>query len=261
MSSRLSHSALSIFLSLVTLLYTESSADFTAKCQSVANTFNCSGVGLLGLPDRNAIPENTETLDVSNNQISSLTFLNSSILGDSLKYLDLSNNKISAVEDEGFILLTKLISLNLSNNLISGRSLNEAKFKFLNKLLFLNLRENPLKMVKTDTFNFLEFPSLKLLDLSHCEIRELETDSFDLPTLEYFDLSWNQIHVLTEDSFRMLTNLKILDMSNNRISVLNEVPYMPEVVTWNLDDNLIESIEIRAEVEDYAENLQTLFLR
>lgn len=261
MSSRLSHRVLSIFVSIVTFLYTESSEDFTAKCQGEANTFNCSGVGLLGLPNTNAIPENTETLDISHNQISNLTFLKNTVLGNSLKILDLSYNKISAVEDEGFIFLTKLTSLNLSNNLISGLRLNEAKFKFLNKLLFLSLRENPLKLVKTDTFNFLEFPSLKHLDLSHCEIRELETDSFDLPTLEYLDLSWNQMHVFTEDSFRMMTNLKTLDMSNNRISVLNEVPYMPEVVTWNLDDNLIENIEIRSKVENYADNLQTMLLR
>lgn len=50
-------------------------------------------------------------------------------------------------------------------------------------------------------------------------------------------------------------------MSNNRIVVLNEVPSLPELVMWRLDNNVIETVQIRENLQQNADNLHALFLR
>ncbi|XP_045209568.2 slit homolog 2 protein-like [Mercenaria mercenaria] len=261
MSPGQSSNVLCIILSISSVLAVEMTVDKSGKCRHTETIFNCSGIGLFDIPAAEEIPIQIETLDVSNNHIRNISLINRHTLGKSLSSLNLSNNHVSVIQENTFNDFTHLVFLDLSNNLISGRSLNDMVFTDLRKLLHLILRGNPLRLVQKDTFSFMELPELAHLDLSHCGISELEIDSFDVRSLEYLDLSWNQLQTFKKGAFRMLPALKILDLSHNRISVLNEIPYMPELVTWILDSNGMETIEIRDDVEDYADNLQELYLR
>lgn len=250
-----------ILLSVSTFASIETSESIYEKCNTSGITFNCSGVGLLEIPEQRHIPLYIESLDLSNNHISNVTLLDFPALSSKLSTLDLSNNQISVLKNNAFKFLEQLVHLNLSQNLVSGRNLDERMFLDLTKLLYLDMEKNPIRYLKKDTFHFMQLPAITSLDLSHCEISEMEVSSIDLPSLEWLDLSWNQLETFSRDSFVMLKNLKTLDMSHNRLSVLKEVPYMPELVTWFLDSNGMEEIEIREEIEDYADHLEKLYLR
>lgn len=250
-----------IVLTLSSHISTTDSESIYGKCSNAGYTFNCSGVGLADIPDGEHIPSYMKELDFSYNHISNVTFLNYPALSSSLSTIDLSNNQISVLKNDAFKLLTNLNSLDLSNNLISGTNLVERMFFDLKRLHHLNMEKNPLRRLKKDTFSFMELPAVDYLDLSHCEISEMEVSSLDLPSLQYLDLSWNKLQSFDKESFRMLVNLKTLDMSHNRVSVLNQVPYIPALVTWILDSNGMETVEIREGLEDYAEHIESLYLR
>lgn len=250
-----------IILTLSSSISTVESESIYGKCSNAGQTFNCSGVGLADIPDGEHIPTYMEILDFSYNHINNVTFLNYPALSSSLSTINLSNNQISVLKNDAFKLLTNLISLDLSNNLISGSNLTERMFFDLKKLHYLNMEKNPLRLLKKDTFSFMELPAVHHLDLSHCEISEMEASSLDLPSLQYLDLSWNKLQSFDKASFRMLVNLKTLDMSHNRVRVLDQVPYIPALVTWILDSNGMETVEIREDLEDFADNIESLYLR
>lgn len=250
-----------IILSVSVLVLMVTSESIYGKCDNSKNTFNCSGVGLTEIPSGDHIPSYMETLDLSNNHISNITFTDYPIVGNALSLLNLSNNQIYKIKRDAFDRFTNLVTLDLSNNLIYGPDLEEKMFNYLKKLKYLNMEKNPIRRIKKDTFTFYELPSIKIFDLSHCEIGELGVGSLDLPSLEHLDLSWNKLKSFKEDSFRMLVSLKTLDMSHNRITVLDEVPHMPELISWTLDNNAMEKVQIRDDIVNNADNLQKLSLR
>ncbi|WAR05169.1 PXDN-like protein, partial [Mya arenaria] len=59
----------------------------------------------------------------------------------------------------------------------------------------------------------------------------------------------------------MLNDLKTLDMSHNLIKVFDTVPHLPELQTWYLDSNLIETVHVGDHIWTYAESLQNLYMR
>lgn len=253
----------SVFLTLSASVFalTATSDSIYGECDNSKNTFNCSGVGLTEIPSGDHIPSYMETLDLSNNHISNINFTGYPMVGNALSLLNLSNNQIYKIKRDAFDHFTNLVTLDLSKNLIFGPDLEERMFNYLKMLKYLNMERNPIRHIKKDTFTFYELPSIKNLDLSHCEIGELEAGSLDLPPLEHLDLSWNKIGSFKEDSFRMLVSLKTLDMSHNRIRVLDEIPHMPELVSWILDNNGMEKVQIRDDIINNADNLQKLYLR
>ncbi|XP_045209567.2 phospholipase A2 inhibitor-like isoform X2 [Mercenaria mercenaria] len=260
-SSSSSSTIVLIILSVSSFVSIETTESIYGKCDNPDHTFNCSGVGLLEIPGGEHIPSYMETLDLSNNHISNISFLNYPTLSSSLSKLNLSNNQIYIVKKDAFKLLTNLVTLDLSNNLIFGPDLDESMFYDLKKLQYLILEKNPIRHIKKDTFTFMELPAVRYFDLSHCEISELEAGSLDLPSLEHLDLSWNKLQNFKSDSFRMLVNLQTLDMSHNRITVLEQVPHMPELIIWILDNNGMERIAIRDDLIDFTDSLQKLYLR
>lgn len=248
-------------LVLSTAVTIETSGSIYGQCKHDTLTFNCSGIDLQEIPEETDIPSSTEILDLSSNSIRNITLLNYPALKNTLSTLNLSKNQISVLTNDAFKFLTSLVELDLSRNVIEGKSLEENMFYDLKKLKVLNMEKNPLRYIKKDTFVFMELPSLLSLDLSHCEISDMEAGSIDLPSLEFLDISWNMISTFSMDAFKMLTNLQTLDMSHNMIHVLSEVPYMPALDTWILDSNNMEKIEIKEGIENYADKLKNLYLR
>ncbi|XP_052252992.1 vasorin-like isoform X2 [Dreissena polymorpha] len=228
--------------------------------QSSDKTANFTGQGLSQVPTGDSIPDDTENIDLSENSISNLTLVGYNNL-KSLKTFNISRNQISELTPNAFKDLTALMVLDLSRNNIKGELLEEHMFVDLRKLETLNLEQNPMLILKSNVFNFMELPSLKRLDVSHCDIFVLERSSIDLPTLEYLDLSWNALTKVNKEAFRMMADLKTLDMSHNRIKVLDTVPYLPAIQTWNLDSNLIEEVHIKDQIWQRADTIENLYLR
>ncbi|XP_060563166.1 chaoptin-like [Ruditapes philippinarum] len=250
-----------IVITFSTVVATDIASSKFTKCFQNENIFNCSGQELLTLPETDYIPSNIATLDVSFNNLVNISFLNYHELSYSVLTLNLSHNRISVISSNAFKSLNNTLYLDLSNNLVSGHTLKDMDLSDLRRLRHLKLSHNPLKVIHSDTFNFLEYPSVTYLDLTNCEIKELESESMEIRSLEYLDLSWNQLAAFKESSFHMMPSLKTLDLSHNWITVLNEMPYMPELIILSLDNNAIETIAIKKRIEDFSDNLQELYLR
>ena len=103
----------------------------------------------------------------------------------SLNTLDLSGNDVYGAIPYEISQLPKLINLNLSSNNIEG---------------------------SIETFH----PDLKVLNVSHNELRGFEVDS---DNLEVFDASYNRIGGFVPPSIGSLKKLKILDLGFNEVSL------------------------------------------
>ena len=222
--------------------------------------FNCSGVGLEIIPSEEHVPNYYETLDFSNNQIRVVSRLNYSS-DNAVITLILANNQIKLIEPNAFVKMTNLLTLDVSGNSLDGRNIEEKQFNDLQKLQMLNMSRNPMERIGEDTFSFLELASLGHLDLSHCDINRIEDGAIDLPHLKYLDLSWNKLTQIHKDSFRMLVDLNTLDLSHNQLTMLDQVPYLPEIKVLNLDHNLISYVSVREEIRNLADSLERMYIR
>ncbi|KAL4229486.1 Toll-like receptor 2 [Mactra antiquata] len=257
------YSVFCFVITCVCLLSSVTPGDTIDACRhnNDIHVYNCSGLNIVDVPDKSEIPNNIKLLDLSNNDIGNVTFLNYDQLTDCLKVLNLSKNRIHALNAEAFKILINLETLDLSNNLLTGEHLEENNFANLDKLLTVNMSRNPLRQIKSKTFSFMELGAIVYLDLSHSEISLIEPTSMDLPSLERLDLSWNKIQTLDETMFKMMVNLLYLDLSHNEIQVLTEIPYMPELISLNLDYNIIQEIQVKERMELYTDKLEYIYIR
>ena len=255
-----STTSLVLTLSTLVTLIPFSNANLGGCDNSYSFIFNCTGAELTTIPNYQHVPSYYQTLDFSNNYISNISRLNFSSY-NVISTILLRNNRISHIQSWAFEVMTNLVTLDLSGNVLNGHSIDEKQFYDLKKLKLLNLERNPLQFIGKDTFNFVELPVIKHLDLSHCDISEIEDGAFVLPGLEYLDLSWNKLEAFHKESFKMLIELKTLDLSHNQITVLDEVPYLPEIRIWNLDNNKINNVTIRDYVLNLADSLEYMYIR
>ncbi|XP_034651599.1 chaoptin isoform X2 [Drosophila subobscura] len=141
-----------------------------------------------------------------------------------LQYLYLENNNISALERSAFGKLPVLFELNLHGNQVTD--ISKRAFEGLLQLLNLNLSSNGIKHLQNDIFFGL--PSLRTLDLSHNSLAKLDNKTNgvldDLLSLETLDLSHNRISFVTKKTFPshqyIPYNLQYLDLSYNQMPVL-----------------------------------------
>ena len=249
-----------VTLSTLVTLIPFSNANLGGCDNSYSFIFNCTGAELTTIPNYQHVPSYYQTLDFSNNYISNISRLNFSSY-NVISTILLRNNRISHIQSSAFEVMTHLVTLDLSGNVLNGYSIDEKQFYDLKKLKLLNLERNPLQFIGKDTFNFIELPVIKHLDLSHCDISEIEDGAIVLPGLEYLDLSWNKLEAFHKESFKMLIELKTLDLSHNQITVLDEVPYLPEIRIWKLDNNKINNVTIRDYVLNLADSLEYMYIR
>ncbi|XP_065174215.1 uncharacterized protein [Atheta coriaria] len=194
------------------------------------------------------------TLILFGNNISN--FDNSLGFLPSLKILDLSYQNLSSISNEMFPEPSALSNLNMSNNAISKITPNA--FKNLEDLIILDLSNNKLNVLNPvllhDTQNpntpeyifdnlpklqiiilfgnnILNFdnalgylPSLQKLDLSYQNLSIISNEMFPEPSaLSNLYMSNNAISKITPNAFKNLKELVILDLSNNKLNVLNPV--------------------------------------
>ncbi|MBA0849932.1 hypothetical protein Goshw_022907 [Gossypium schwendimanii] len=114
--------------------------------------------------------------------------------------------------------LPSLVKLRLNNNKLNG-NFELDKLSERSKLEQLSLSDNALSSFTSASNANYSLPNLVSLELSSCSISEFPNFVRNLEGLTYLDLSNNRIHVLEEDMFLKLKSLKTLDLHNSPLSV------------------------------------------
>lgn len=186
------------------------------KC-SVTNQLKhvkCSGQKLINV--ELDIPTRVEWLELSNNYISLLRDNIFQDLGfERIKILNLNDNAINDIGLNAFKGLEYIQFIDLSGNHLY--KLDPATFENNPSLEHLILSRNPLRSIPSQR-PFLISNSLQNLEISHCRFSYFPPESFaQLPSLNYLNISNNDILMVHENLLNILTNLKQLDISNNVI--------------------------------------------
>jgi len=135
--------------------------------------------------------------------------------------LNLAWNNIESLSPEFFGNMTKLIELNLSNNVIT--ELGNLTFLNNRNLKKLNLAGNPL--IKISPRMFLPLKDLTELDISNCDLAEIWSEPMSsdlalstvLKNLKLLNVSNNNIVHARHSHFSTMEKLEVLDLSNNHL--------------------------------------------
>ena len=224
---------------------------------------NCSNIGLSDLTENitHEADRNFLILHFSRNFIR--TFPSGAFHVDNrLSSLLLDNNIISKIEPRAFKALTNLSTLYMSENNLDGRRISESQFDGLINLKTLKINHNPLRLVKKHTFSYIDVPRLARLELSHCQIRELEDGSISqLVYLEHLDLGCNELETFHRNHLFGLTSLRTLNISHNFLVILNELPHFESLRDMYIDNNNISQMSIRDDMLLRTPLLECLSLR
>ncbi|MBA0791924.1 hypothetical protein Gohar_016465, partial [Gossypium harknessii] len=167
-----------------------------------------------------------------------------------VQFLDFSKNKLEGSLPSQVSGLSQLSILLLDHNFLSGRvptwlfSLPSLVKLMLNnnKLEQLSLSDNALSSFTSASNANYSLPNLVSLELSSCSISEFPNFVRNLEGLTYLDLSNNRIHVLEEDMFLKLKSLKTLFLHNSPLSVSDNINL--SVVLPHLDTLWLSSCNI-----------------
>ncbi|XP_067008580.2 phospholipase A2 inhibitor beta [Anabrus simplex] len=152
--------------------------------------------------------------------------------------LDLSYNNLETLDDNTFLSMNKLKSLRLHNNRLN--SLSKSWFRGLKNLHHLFLEDNNLHYLNPDTFVYTE--SLIELSLSRNNLMISSGQPFlRIHTLERLYLNGCNLTFLPGMMFEMMTRLRYLFVSNNRLRTLDYgmLVYFEDLVYLNACDNLL----------------------
>ena len=160
--------------------------------------------------------DNLESLILKNN---SLELIPDLTRFSNLNYLDLSYNIIQTINDTVFLNLTRLETLDLSNNYLDKLDLSFFSNSIKSSLEKFSLDFNFIEIL----FSFENFTSLNDLSLSFNRIKYIDNCTFFYSeNLKQLDLSYNKISKLHNSAFRSLSKLTKLDLSYNYLNSLHE---------------------------------------
>ncbi|KAM3958443.1 toll-like receptor 7 [Aphomia sociella] len=211
------------------------------------------------------------SLDLSNNEIKSLTEESeisglrrlqelrlqhnniSDISGEtfngliSLRILNISNNNIQSLPEGTFANTKELREVYLNNNLLF--ELARGVFHRLEQLLVLDLSNNQLSSAHIDGGTFIGLIRLVILNLSNNALTRIDGKTFkDLFFLQILDLRNNSIGYIEENTFLPLYNLHTLNLAENRLHTIDEFLFNGLFVLskLNLNNNLLINIDSKA---------------
>ena len=207
-----------------------------------------------------------EWLDLSFNYLRSLDINILKVLPKLLE-LKLNRNWISEIIEGTFAKISRLEYLHLEHNIIEHLEVDV--FTGLVNLKYVDLEGNKLQCVNPNTFlglpklqrlflsknsalyiqngrNFINSHSLKLLDISGCNVSSVSVETFaNVSALETIDLRFNYLSSLDMNILKVLPNLSVLNLKSNWISEI--IPGKFEKTSLleylHLDDNRIDHIE------------------
>ncbi|KAK5642788.1 hypothetical protein RI129_008955 [Pyrocoelia pectoralis] len=154
-----------------------------------------------------------------------------------LNYLTLSNNYLTHIESNWFDELPSLTVLHLNSNRIKSFELSAPLLKSL------YLSQNFLTHLRDD---FIDAPSLRLLDISHNSLNHVANNAFKgLRQLETLNLESNKISRLV---YKHLSNLISLTLSDNKITNLTTIEFnrLQHLQSLNLSNNNIVTLPMLA---------------
>ncbi|KAI9295911.1 hypothetical protein K502DRAFT_201960 [Neoconidiobolus thromboides FSU 785] len=172
-----------------------------------------------------------------------------------LQSLLLINNELSGKLPECFGSLSSLINLDIRKNKITDISvLSElTQLESLkcdqnsietfvyrsNDLMSLSIKENPLSK-----FHCLSFAQIVILNLSHCNLKDLPSNFFNgMDTLTEVNLSNNKISKIPKDDLLKLVRLEVFLCTNNRLEFLpDELFALPRLLQIDVHNNNIRKL-------------------
>lgn len=202
---------------------------FTIRCKAPCST-SVGGQSLV-LPIKSQTSELVFTLSIigKNNFLQALP-TNLCTYGIDLRILDLSSNAISSALTSSYLgCMTALETVDFSNNFIS--TIEENAFDSLNSLISLDLSYNGLKTLPSNLF-VLKVPNLQSLKLQNNMLTEIDVWFFFLKSINYIDLSRNQITQFvnrigwtprsTSTLTQLLSSQSTIDLSYNRFTKFDD---------------------------------------
>lgn len=155
-----------------------------------------------------------------------------------LTHLNLSSNHIRSMSD---IISDSLMILDLSHNRLTN--LLPDMLLSLPSLIFLDLSRNHRISLQNKQGEYVVSPSLKRIDLSYCNMDEIELEGF--PALTSAILRGNMIRQLTKESFINTKVIEKLDLSENFINSVDPSTFskLKHLKKLNLSINMIPRIE------------------
>lgn len=184
-------------------------------CSSCSDgRLQCPGAGLTELPT--PIPEDTFTIDLTQNNIESLNRLPN--LPD-VQSFRMSLNKLQVIKGGDFEQMVSLVSLDLSMNSIS--KVYKHGFRGLANLKSISLNGNQIKEIGQI---FSNTPALNSLRLGNNDIEKIEEENFETNTMiKMLDLSNNKITSIHGNTFKNMDMLRYLIVSNNPITTVSDL--------------------------------------
>lgn len=188
------------------------------------------------------LPNTVYTLDLSRNNLSSLPPSNL-LKSNSLVELYLNNNRITEISTD-VLRLPNLKTLDISDNEL--KYVDKDTFKHINKLEYLNLANNWFTSFEKISFHHLG--DLKQIVLNNNDLGSSleENNLFDrsgyglthkIQSLSISGINLNRVH---ENFFVDVYDLKRLDISNNELVEMFELPFTLEYL--DLSSNPIDKI-------------------
>ncbi|CAH1971317.1 unnamed protein product [Acanthoscelides obtectus] len=187
-----------------------------------------------------------QLLNLQNNNVSEISA--EALAGlVSLRILNLDNNKVGTLPQGLFAGTPELKEIHLQNN--SLFSLGKGLFHRLEQLLVLDLSGNQLTSNHIDAGTFTGLIRLIVLNLSHNALTRIDGKTFkDLFFLQILDLRNNSIGFIEDNAFLPLYNLHTLNLAENRLNTIGVQLFNGLFVLskLTLNNNLIISIDTRA---------------
>lgn len=162
----------------------------------------------------------------------------------SLRILNISYNNLQSIPEGTFANLKELREIYLNNNLLY--ELARGVFHRLEQLLVLDLSNNQLSSAHIDGGTFIGLIRLVILNLSNNALTRIDGKTFkDLFFLQILDLRNNSIGYIEENTFLPLYNLHTLNLAENRLHTIDEFLFNGLFVLskLNLNNNLLINID------------------
>ena len=194
-------------------------------------------------------------LDLSHNRIARIAGPLFSELY-SLQVLSLHDNVIESIESGSLSSLSNLHTLQLSRNRLTF--VDSVYFNGLSVLSQLRLDWN--MIVGTDSDAFKNCSNLQELYLNGNRLERVPASFKTLTLLKTLDLSDNRIRFLNASSMRTLKNLVHLDLSGNQIKSIRQAsfPALPQLKSLDVSSTSLQTVERGA--LDVLTNLEVLHL-
>jgi Leucine rich repeat len=153
--------------------------------------------------------------------------------------LDLSSNKIDKIAPQAFRSLKKLKDLNLEANRIE--TLEPLVFKDLTALTYLYLNDNQIDVLKLQEWGLTV--GLIRLYIGGNKLEVITKDTFmGYQKVQKLDLSNNGITKLDEDALLPMRGLKFVNLSGNKLHILNQLKFSSKLNYLYLNSSKIQTI-------------------